>query len=120
MFKISTVEAMSHFSGKLNRPPKFRTTQGSSPTSCGMPPSSTLPFVALSSVVAVGVLPVAVGLLASLTDQDRGSDGQFDPISSGPLNSVQTLVDKGKHPADESLRCKRKCAASSENNESEA
>ena len=58
-------------------------------------------------------------MLAPPTDQDQGVCGQFDRISSGSLSSAQSLVNKGKWLAKESLQRKRKRALSSENNESE-
>ena len=107
---ISSVEAMSHFSGNLNRPLKPGTTQGFGPTSGWLALSSTLPIVAPFSITVVGVLPVVARLPASLINQDRGAGRQ----------SAQTLVNKRKQQADESLQRKRKCVASIENNEFEA
>ena len=62
----STIKAMSHFFGNINRPLKFRTAQGSGPTSGRPPPSSTFPAVASSLAAAAGVLLVLAGLLATL------------------------------------------------------
>ena len=66
------------------------------------------------------LLPVMAGSTAHLARQDRGASGQYARVSLELLSSTQTLIDKGKHLANDSLQHKRKQAASSENNESEA
>ena len=72
LFAISAIKAMSHFSGNLNCPSTFGTTQVSNPTSGRLPPSSTLLTIVSSLVAAASVLPVVVGLPAPPTDQDWG------------------------------------------------
>ena len=72
---ILTVQAMSHFSGNLNRSPKFKTTQGSDPMSGRLPPSSTLSAIASSFPAAAGVLPVVAGSPVAHVGQDQSASG---------------------------------------------
>ena len=99
-FAISAVEDMSHFLGNLNRPPTFRTAQGSSPSAGRSPSSSILPVIASSPAATVDVPSIIVGVPAPSTDQDHGVGRQPARASSGSLNSAQILIDKGKRLAD--------------------
>ena len=73
LFAILAVEAMSHFLGNVYHPLTFRTTQGFSLTTGRSPLSSILLIVAPSPTAATGVLPITIGLPASLADQDLGN-----------------------------------------------
>ena len=75
LFTISAVEATSHFSGNLNRPPKFRTAQGSDPMSGRLPPSSAFSVITFSLPTVVGVLLVVACSPAPHVGQDRGASG---------------------------------------------
>ena len=111
-FTTSAVEAMSRFLSSLNRPSKFRTAQGSSPTPGRLPQTSTPPIVAYSPTIVVGVLPIVAGSPGPPAGQSQGASGEFAHVSSELLYS-SPLMDKGKQPAGDSLQCKRKGVASS-------
>ena len=83
---ISAIEAMSNFSGSLNRPSKFKTAQGFGPTPDRLPPSFTLPTIASSLATTAGVLPVVAGSPAPPVGEDRGASGQSTRVSSEPLS----------------------------------
>ena len=119
LFVILVFGGMSRFSSDLNCPLSFGIARGSGP-SIGRPPSSSiLPVVAPSPVAATDVSPIAIGVPAPSADQDRGSNGQSSHVPTGPLNSAQPLINKGKRVADEGLQRKRKWNAGSENKEFE-
>ena len=103
-FAISAVEDIGRFSDNLNRPPTFRIAQGSSLTTGRSHSFSIFPAVAHSPTAIANVLPVAAGVHAPSTDQDRGVGGKSARVSSGPLSYAPNLVDEGKQLADESLQ----------------
>ena len=98
LFAISTIEAMSYFSGSLNRPQKFGTAQGSSPIPSRLALSSTLPIVATSLAVVAGVLPVVAGSPAPLLVKAKVLVGNLlvSPWSCSVLSSL--LLTRGNSP----------------------